>query len=221
MSCVVDHLAADLRVSIRQDFADARGTRHSRGETGVIRTLTLDWARQEIVLEWERAGERERMYFALAAREGPGNGRMRAYFDVIERSPPPPPPRRRREAPVVPEPAAQPVTDPKRYAEGFARVWALAARARFDEAEQQLQLLLSGEDPFGGRLEQAAGDMVGVACAHALDPNEAVYAWARQRAANLWYAWGAQATSGGEGMVRMESIRAAEERLAACDARRA
>lgn len=219
MSCVVDHLAADLRVSIRQDFTDARGVRHGRGETGVIRSLALDWARQEIVLEWERAGGRERMYFALAARDGPGNGRMRAYFEVIEPSPAPPPPRR-REAPVVPEPAAQPVTDPRRYAEGFARVWALAARGRFDEAEQQLQLILAGEDPFGGRLEQAAGDMVGVACAHALDPNETIYAWARRRAVDLWYAWGAQATSGGEGMARMESIRAAEQRLAACDARR-
>lgn len=219
MSCVVDHLAADLRVSIRQDFADARGVQHRRGEIGVIRSLALDWARQEIVLEWERTGGREKMHFALAAKDGPGNGRMRVYFEVIERSPPPPPPRR-WEAPAVPEPAAQPVTDPKRYAEGFARVWALAARGRFEEAEQQLQLILAGEDPFGGRLEQAAGDMVGVACAHALDPNAAIYAWARQRAVNLWYAWGAQATSGGEGMARMDSIRAAEERLAACEARR-
>lgn len=221
MSAVVDHLAADLRVSVRQNFTDARGVRHGRGETGVIRTLALDWARQEIVLEWERAGEREKMHFPLAATDGPGNGRMRAYFDVIERSPPPPPPSRRREAPTVPAPAAQPVTDPKRYAEGFARVWALAAHGRFDAAEQQLQLILAGEDPFGGRLEQAAGDMVDVACAHAFDPNEAIYAWARQRAVNLWYAWGAQATSGGEGMARLMSIRAAEERLAACDARRA
>lgn len=220
MSCVVDHLAVDLRVSIRQDFADARGVRHCRGEAGIIRSLALDWARQEIVLEWERAGGRERMYFALAARDGPRNGRMRAYFEVIERSPPPLSPRR-QEASAVPEPAAQPVTDPRRYADGFARVWALAARGRFDEAEQQLQLILAGEDPFGGRLEQAAGDMVGVACAHALDPNEAIYAWARQRAVDLWYAWGSQATSGGEGMARMTSIRAAEERLAACDARRA
>jgi hypothetical protein len=220
MSCVVDHLAAGLRVRVRQDFVDARDVRRRRGETGVIRALALDWARQEIVLEWESAGGRERMFFALAASDGPGNGRMRAYFDVIERSPPPPP-SRRREAPAVPEPAAPPVTDPMRYEEAFARVWALAARSRFAEAEQQLQALLSGPDPHGGVLERAAGDMVDVARAHALDPNDAVYAWARKRATDLWYAWGAQATSGGEGMARLMSIRTAEERLAACDARRA
>lgn len=221
MSCVVDHLGADLRVRIRQDFTDAQGVRHRRGEEGVTRVLALNWARQELEITWERDGRRETLYFALAAKTGPGNGRMRDYFDVIERSPEP------REAaarhwppPQLPEPSAEPVDGVGRYGDGFTRLWALAARGQFEAAEEQLQRLLAGPDPHGGRLQQAAEDMVTLACRHAYDPNRAVFTWARERAIRLCYAWGSQATSGGEGESRMDFIRSAEEKLTAAAARR-
>lgn len=222
MSCVIDHLSSDYRVTVRQAFTDARGVPHAVGESGIIRRIELDWPRQEIAIEWERDGAAERMVFALAAREGPGNGRMRAYFDRGEWSPVPrpPPAQRPRQAPEIPELVAEPVTDPSRYDEAFRRVWALAARGQFAAAESQLQVILSAPDPWGGTLERAADDLVGLACAHALDPDPAVYPWLRERAVRLWYAWGSQATSGGEGAARMDSIRSAEARLAACDAQR-
>lgn len=220
MSCTIDHLRVDLIATVRQAFTDARGVRCRVGDSGLIRHLGVEWPRQEIVIEWERDGARERLYFPLAGREGPGNGRMRSYFDVTEPPPPPPPPRPQRRAPPLPDLAAAPVTEPGRYDEGFARVRALVARARFAEAEVQLRALLTGPDPGGCRLEQTAAQMVEVAVAHAFDPNDAIYAWARDRAVQLWYAWGSQATSGGEGAARLPSIEAAEARLAACDAQR-
>lgn len=220
MSCTIDHLRVDVIATVRREFTDARGMGHRVGESGLIRHLGVEWRDREIVIDWEREGATERMYFALAGREGPGNGRMRAYFDVTEPPPPPRPLRPPRQAPPLPELAADPVTDLRSYDEGFARVRALVARARFDEAEAQLRVILAGPDPGGGLVEQAASDMVAVAVAHALDPNDAIYEWARDRAVGLWYAWGAQATSGGDGMARLPSIHAAEARLAACDAQR-
>lgn len=220
MSCTIDHLRVDLIATVRQEFTDARGVRHRDGESGLIRHLGVEWPRQEIVIEWERGGERERMYFPLSGKDGPGNGRMRMYFDVTEPPPPPPAPRPPRQAPPLPELAESPVTDPERYDEGFARMRALVARARWAEAEAQLQAILAGPDPGGCRLEHTAELMVDVALAHAFDPNDAIYEWARDRAVHLWYAWGAQATSGGDGEARLPSIHAAEARLAACDAKR-
>jgi hypothetical protein len=129
--------------------------------------------------------------------------------------------RRRREKRVTPpELVEEPVVDVARYDEAVKRVWALAARHRFEEGEAQIQLIVAPPDPWGGRLEQLAGHMVGIAVAHAEDADDAVYNWARRRAVNLWYAWGSTATSGGEGAARAEEIRAAEERLARCAALR-
>jgi len=220
MSCTIDHLRVDVIATVCREFTDARGVRHRVGESGLIRHLGVEWLDREIVIDWEREGARERMCFALAGKEGPGNGRMRGYFEVTEPPPSPRPLRPPRQAPSLPELAVDPVTDPRSYDEGFARVRALVARARFDEAEAQLRVILAGPDPGGCLVERAAGDMVAVAVAHALDPNDAIYEWARDRAVGLWYAWGAQATSGGDGMARLPSIHAAEARLAACDAQR-
>ena len=87
MSCTIDHLLADHRLEIIQDFKDARGVAHSVGESGVLRRMGLDWARQEIQLEWERNGTRETMFFSLRAKEGPRNGGMREFFALHEYSP--------------------------------------------------------------------------------------------------------------------------------------
>lgn len=217
MGTTIDHLSRDRQVRVRQEFSDARGIRHYAGEQAVIRNLHLDWAKQEIVIEWEREGKPETLVFALSAREGPRNGRMRDYFsdEVIE---PPPPPvkrasRRTGVSAVVPSLDDRPVTDPDRHADAVRRIWALAAQRRFAEAEEQIQIILTPSDPFGGILQQVADGLVSAAVAHAQENDRTVYAWLSDRAIGLWYAWGAQATSGGEGSERADHIRAAEARL--------
>ena len=224
MACVIDHLLKDHWVTVLQDFRDARGTAHHAGETAVLRSMDFDWQRQEIVIEWERDQKAETLYFAVAAKDGPGNGRMRQYFALGDRVPLPEDTnegRRKLAMPMqIPDLVRTPVTDPVRYHEAVERVWALAARERFDEAEAQVRLITDAPDPCGGRLQSLASDLVGIAVTHASDNDPAVYEWARHRAISLWYAWGASATSGGEGAARMQEIRAAEARLEACETRR-
>jgi len=207
----------DLRVTVLQAFRDARGAKHRAGETGVIRSIELDWPSEDIIVEWERDGRREKMVFVLRAKDGPRNGHMREYFEAGELEMPPPPPKdRTRLARLRAElpPPSEPVTDPNHYADALARIIALAITRKFAEAEQQIQLLLAPPDPFGGRLQQLADDLVGYAVACRDDADVDIYEWLRERAISLWYAWGAQATSGGDGAARMHSIQAAEDRLA-------
>jgi hypothetical protein len=120
----------------------------------------------------------------------------------------------------IPDLVRTPITDSARYHEAVERVWALAAREQFEEAEAQIRLITDAPDPCGGRLQSLAGDLVEIAVAHASDEDPTVFEWARRRAISLWYAWGASATSGGEGAARMQEIRAAEERIKACETRR-
>lgn len=218
MGCVIDHLQSDHRIRVLQDFTDARGARHVAGEEAVLRSMDLDWGRQEISLEWEREGGREKLYFALAAKDGPRNGRMREYFAMGERVPLPredPMERHRREmAARIPTIVGDVVREVTRYDEAVTRVWALAAQHRFEEAEAQLRLILAAPDPCDGRLEQLAGDIVGIAIAHVYDGDRSVFDWARNRGVGLWHAWGSNASAGGEGAVRGNRIRDAEEYLA-------
>jgi hypothetical protein len=219
MGCVIDHLQVDHHVRVVRGFADSRDMRHEAGESGIIRHMDLDWGRQEIVIEWEREGIREKMAFLLDAKSGPRNGHMREFFVMEERVPLPEDTiagRARLNRPVVPAPAAEPVADAALYTEAVARVWALGARGRFAEAEDQIRLILAQPDPHGGRLQQLAEELVEISAAHASDADGAVFDWFRERAIVLWYAWGSGATSGGEGTARAQYIRAAERRLAAC-----
>jgi hypothetical protein len=223
MGATIDHLSADHRVEVLQDFQDARGTKHRAGEHAIIRRMDLDWPKQEFLIEWERDGAKEMLYFSLKATTGPRNGKMRQYFAIGEYAPIPreKPMKRRRGQPVeVPELVEGPVTDVTRYEEALNRVWALAAKRHFDEADEQCNLITASPDPYSGRLERLAGDMVAIAMTHAAEIDPVVYDWARKKAVHLWYAWGSGATSGGEGAVRAESIRAAEDALARCEAER-
>jgi hypothetical protein len=218
MGCVIDHLQSDHRVRVRQDFTDARGARHFAGEEAVLRSMNLDWSRQELLLEWEREGVRETLYFALAAKDGPRSGRMRDYFFLEERVPLPcddPRERHRREMVArIPSVVGDVVRDMARYGDAVTRVWALAARHCFAEAEEQIRLILAPPDPYDGRLDQLAGDVIGIAIAHAYDHDRTVFAWARERGVGLLYSWGANASAGGEGALRAKRIREAEEFLA-------
>jgi len=222
MSATIDHLQLDHRVRVLQDFRDARGRRCQTGETAVIRGMELDWPRQEVFIEWEREGAIERLAFSLAAKSGPRSGAMRDYFSVEERVPlfkdtlagraQQRLTELKNSVPVLVE---QPVNDPSRYPEAVARIWALAARRRFDDGQQQVQLVLSAGPDEPDRLERLAGDMVELAEMYVLSPDIDVYDWLRGCAIDLWYAWGSQATSGGEGTIRGQRIRAAERRIPA------
>ena len=224
MGATIDHLSADHRVEVLKDFQDARGVKHRTGERAMIRRMELDWPKQEFLIEWERDGAKETLYFSLKASSGPRNGKMREYFRIGEYAPIPreKPMKRRRGQPVeVPKLVEEPVTDVTRYEAALNRVWALAGKKRFVEADEQCCMITESPDPNSGRLERLAGDMVAIALMHAAEIDPTVYDWARKKAVHLWYAWGSGATSGGEGAVRAESIRAAEDTLARCEAERA
>ena len=170
-------------MEVLQDFTDARGVKHHVGERAIIRRMELDWPKQEFRIEWEREGAKETLYFSGSAKTGPRNGKMREYFAIGEYAPIPreKPLKRRRGQPVeVPQLVEALVTDTTRYAEALKRVWALAAKKRFGEADEQCRLITAAPDPYDGRLEQLAGDRVAIALAHAAEIDSAVYDWARK-----------------------------------------
>lgn len=225
MACTIDHLRVDQVVRITKPFRDARGVTHTVGEQGRIVELALELARNEIVVRWERNGTAESMHFELASRSGPGNGRMREYFEVVPAVAP-----RRPVRPVLPTSRSAPETrselpalggeivrDPARFDEALRRVEALASRFRFDEAAEQLRTILEVSDPATEPAYRAAGAVCALTLAHAFDPDPTVYDWLRNRGIQLWYTWGSGATSGGDGFARAQEIRAAEARFVEID----
>lgn len=89
MGCVIDHLQRDQRVRVLREFTDLRRTRVRAGVEGVIREMDVDWIRNEIWIDWEREGSIQRLVFDLRGKEGPGNGRMKAFFEARESVLPP------------------------------------------------------------------------------------------------------------------------------------
>jgi hypothetical protein len=224
MSSVIDHLESHHRVRVLRHFLDARGFRHRPGETGVIRRMRCNFTRNQFVIEWERDGKTEEITLDLKSPEGPGIGRMREYFAKGEYVPLPGSANKvqtraqraaRRVQRPTPELVEEPVTDMAHYRDAVARIWALAARQRFDEANEQIRIILCHRTGDHDPLERLADDMIGLAEMFLCSPDGAVYDWLRERTISLWYAWGSQATSGGEGAAMALRIRAAEERLPA------
>jgi hypothetical protein len=225
MSCIIDHLRVDHQIRIICDFTDLDGRRHRTNETGVLRVVSLDWAAQAIVLEWERDGRRETMRFSLNAKAGPRNGSMREFFEMGEdrsprRSPSAANPWREKRVFKLedwPAPSANLITDVRQWSDAVKRIAGLAARSRFPEIDTQIQALLVDAGPTGWRIKQLADDLAELAAAHADSDNSSVYEWLRDRSINLLYAWGSCATSGGEGALCPRDIRACEERFAQID----
>ena len=218
MSAVIDHLGADVKVKVLRAFTDLAGRPVAVGESGVIRGLDVDWPKQRIVLRWENRGRREELAFALSAKDGPRNGHMREYFAVGEAvaSPDQAPAVRAQRARerlrvAVPDLADAPIKDPTQGEAALGRVWALAHCHRFDEAAEQLRLVGQAREP--GHLESMAEGLTRIAAAYVEAGDEEVYVWLRGKALDLWYAWGSQATSGGEGAAMSVRIRAAERTL--------
>jgi hypothetical protein len=83
MACTIDHLRADARVVVLQDFTDLAGVVVRAGEVGVVRGLGLDYATWEVWIDLERGGATTHLRFALRATAGPRNGHMRTYFEVV------------------------------------------------------------------------------------------------------------------------------------------
>lgn len=205
MGCTIDHLEAGQRVTVIRDFTDGRGESHRAGETAVLQTLDVDLATRSIRIEWEREGKVETLVFDLASRSGPGNGRMREYFEVGERV---------QEAVKPPAAAEEPphvnpwvIRDPARHDDAFDRVEALARAGRFEEAEEQLRAI-------GPTHADVVARELGVAALrHARDDDPSAYEWLRDRSIEFWYAWGAEATSGGDGAARLLEIEPALARF--------
>lgn len=89
MATTIDHLRVDHRITVLRGFADAKGTRMRAGDTGVLTKIEWDQIRMEILLEIQRDTGSVVLLFALAAKTGPRNGRMRDYFEMGEDVTPP------------------------------------------------------------------------------------------------------------------------------------
>lgn len=234
MGSTIDHLEAYQEVLVIRDFSDAKGVRHRAGERGWISRIALDWPGQRVVIEWERDGEPETMTFALAAGEGPGNGRMRDYFEVTGYTVPGVPGRTpSSEAPAAHQEPTREVIIPARDAEwpeagseplvalteghhcaALQQAVALAKGHRFAEAEDRLRAVTRASTYEAARTLGAAAEQ------HAFTGDDAVYAWLRDRTIDCWYAWGSEATSGGDGAARLLEIKQAVARLQRLDRER-
>jgi len=217
MAMTIDHLSVDHIVHVIQKFTDARGVAHAVGEEGLITSLAFNHATGEIAMAWKRGETTETMHFLLASRDGPGNGRMKQYFEVGEYVPAPVEGKRLIPgigyvplAPTLPKLTATLITADARFDDAMDRVWALAGASKYDEAETQLDAIVYATDRRGDNCERAATALCACAKLHAFDDDLAIHNWLRERGILLWYSWGSQATSGGEGTERARHIRAAE-----------
>lgn len=227
MAVTIDHLKEHHEIRVTREFVDHQGVLHPIGESGVIQRLGFDWGSQSVVIEWIRGGTAETMRFPLANSSGPGNGRMQDYFEIGDYVDPAGPEKlsgdrkvATRPSPQLPDVVASPIQTHTRYDEAIERIWALAGRRRFAEAEEQLQAILNAPDRVGDNACLAAESLCALALAHGYDEDQSVHRWLRERGISLWYAWGSGATSGGEGAARALEIRAAEAKFAALDQQR-
>ncbi|MCB1206370.1 MAG: hypothetical protein KDN18_19080 [Verrucomicrobiae bacterium] len=219
MACTIDHLSPHTRVTVIRGFRDARGTEVEAGKNGLITDIELDWSRREIRLDWIVGDRTGSLVFDLTATAGPGNGRMRDYFEAHGQEFPSDPSKRFVEGlglvslapPELPPLTPEVLRDASHLREALDRIHALAGRRLFDEAREQLEAL-PPEFP-----DQIADHLTSLAERHAFDPTEGVYDWLRDQAIRYWYQWGAEATSGGEGSARLLDIRPAMDRLERLD----
>lgn len=223
MACTIDHLRMDIVVRVLHDFVDLRGTAGAAGCVARILALRCDVPGMRAEIDWEFAdGKRQTLQFDLKLREGPGIGRMRQYFEELEavdaaRHFPPRP----RTVPYRVFPAPQPRPTPSlampdglEVDAAIERVAALVFHHRHDQAEACLRALLDVPAEHDGILLDVAEGLCRQGLWQVGNPDRSVYEWLKQRGMSLWYAWGAGATSGGEGTYRGMYIRKAERAFA-------
>ncbi|MEO7997682.1 MAG: hypothetical protein ABI852_09565, partial [Gemmatimonadaceae bacterium] len=90
MAATIDHLRVEHVVHVTQAFTDARGVKHEVGESGLITNLAFSTVSDDVSITWKRGDSTETMYFNLRSPAGPGNGRMKQYFELGEYLPEPP-----------------------------------------------------------------------------------------------------------------------------------
>lgn len=217
MAPTIDHLRVDHVIHVIHEFVDADGAPHFVGEAGLITELKYDWGTGEITMTWNREGRAESMRFLRESTTGPGNGRMKQFFEMGEYVPAPIEGKRLipgigyvPEKPPMPELTSELIKTADRFDDAITRVWALASRTHFDDAEAQLLALVNAPDRGGPLEREAAERLCYYATQHAYDDDRTVHTWLRERGISMWYSYGAQATSGGEGAERATHIRAAE-----------
>lgn len=84
MATTIDHLRVDHRITVLRDFTDAKGVTMRTGDIGALTRIEWDQLGMEIILEITRDSGKVNLVFELAAKTGPGNGRMREYFEMGE-----------------------------------------------------------------------------------------------------------------------------------------
>ena len=220
MATVIDHLMAHHHVTIIQAFSDANGVAHSAGETGIIREMGLDWPQQQIWIDWERNGTREKMVFRLDAKKGPRNGGMREFFELGDYRPPPRPKPAPPTPPTLPTQKAPEISDEEGCLAIVQRVHGFAAHRRFDDAHSETLKVTDWLAKRGWRVYEMAQHLTAMAGEHVEDDDPTVYLWLKEQATFVWYMWGSGATSGGEGAAFSVEIRAGEKALAELDRRR-
>ncbi len=197
MATTIDHLRVDHRITVIRDFVDARGTMMHVGDTGVLTRLEWDQVRMLIILEITRDSGKVKLVFELAAKTGPGNGRMREYFEVGEDVTPP------RVIPAFHDQSKRQMIIPppvKNPAPMNTTAWARAAQStdgpdRLEAVEKEMLAAINHIGVAGSIAEIYAERMR--AFQRAGNEPRAVAAF---KLAMQWmYSYASSATSGGEG----------------------
>lgn len=90
----------------------------------------------------------------------------------------------------------------------------LVLAAHYDDARDRIWQM-AGEAQFSGDNRTDLAQALEAAAKGLAKSDAAGARWLYERAIEVWYSWGAMATSGGDGASRAPHIRAAEARLAA------
>lgn len=203
MATVADHLHGGQKVRVLQTFVDRAGRSIETGMEFTIEELDMDgFAR---VLTFRLAGG-DQFELDVRTQSGPRSGHMREYFEDLsadDREPV------RVERPQAPQVIPEPVTERGNLQDAAARVVALAAAHRFEEADEQIRVVDSWKE--GSYLWPAMGTALGNQARTLAESGDIeAFDWIWKRAFDYWYAWGSSATSGGEGTARMRDISGAE-----------
>lgn len=197
MATTIDHLRVDHRLTVLRDFVDAKGTMMGAGESGVLTRIDWDQIRREIVLEIKTDSGNVKLVFELSAKTGPGNGRMRDYFEMGEDVTPP------RVIPAFHNPSKRQMIIPppvKNPAPMNSTTWARAAQGtdgpdRLEAVEKEMLAAIDHIGVAGSIAEIYAERMR--AFQRAGNEPRAVAAF---KLAMQWmYSYASSATSGGEG----------------------
>ncbi len=234
MAMTLDHLGVGACVRVLRGFTDRRGHTVHAATEGVVTHLAVDWSAQEIVMGWRRSGQsaEEELRFAMprhtpgagvphaaqhdAQLDAPGIGRMKAFFERIDGDMTNPTVREaiaRERAELAEERRAARLARIARPLpeDPLGRALAYADRHDFAAADEAFRRVPDDGTEDLARTVQAAAERA----AKELDLQQ--FLWLRARSEDCWYAWSAQATSGGEGAVKLLSLRPALERLADCE----